>query len=132
MPPVPMGWASRNTGATGTKVVDIADTNGGNAARTALFQVNGQKAAKVSFPPTGSWTTPGTVSVEVSLAKGSSNTLTFSNSPAWTLDFDAIEVCPLPGAKRRPGGRTAVEPLPRHQQHHPQRHRRTAAGLPRR
>jgi hypothetical protein len=84
--------------ATGTKVVDIAYTNGSGAARTALLQVNGQQATKVSFPPTGSWTTPGTVSVEVSLAKGSSNTLTFSNSSAWAPDFDAIEVRSLPGA----------------------------------
>ncbi|MDQ0930641.1 ricin-type beta-trefoil lectin domain protein [Streptomyces turgidiscabies] len=83
---------------TGTKVVDIAYTNGANAARTAVLQVNGQQATTVSFPPTGSWTTPGTVSVEVSLAKGSSNTLKFSNSSAWTPDFDAIEVRPLPGA----------------------------------
>ena len=84
-------------GATGTKVVDIAYTNGGSTARTARLQVNGQPPTTVSFPPTGSWTTPGTVSVEVSLAKGSSNTLTFSNATAWTPDFDAIEVRPLPG-----------------------------------
>jgi hypothetical protein len=84
-------------GATGTKVVDIAYTNGAGTARTARLQVNGQQPTTVSFPPTGSWTTPGTVSVEVSLAKGSSNTLTFSNSTAWTPDFDAIEVRPLPG-----------------------------------
>ncbi|WP_413230276.1 ricin-type beta-trefoil lectin domain protein [Kitasatospora herbaricolor] len=84
--------------ATGTKVIDIAYTNGADAARTAVLQVNGQQATTVSFPPTGSWTTPGTVSVEASLAKGSSNTLTFSNSSAWTPDFDAVEVRPLPGA----------------------------------
>lgn len=82
---------------TGTKVVDIAYVNGDSAARTAVLQVNGQTATKVSFPPTGSWTTPGTVSVEVSLTKGSANTLTFSNSSAWTPDLDAIEVRPLPG-----------------------------------
>ncbi len=82
---------------TGTKVVDIAYTNGDSAARTAVLQVNGQTATKVSFPPTGSWTTPGTVSVEASLAKGSANTLTFSNASAWTPDLDAIEVRPLPG-----------------------------------
>lgn len=46
-----MGWASWSTGATGTKVVDIAFTNGGNAARTALLQVNGPLPATVSFPP---------------------------------------------------------------------------------
>ncbi|MGC9541954.1 hypothetical protein [Streptomyces sp. UG1] len=44
-----------------------------------ILQVNGRQAT-VSFPSTGSWTTPGTVSVAISLARGSSNTLTFSNS----------------------------------------------------
>ncbi|MFI1212163.1 ricin-type beta-trefoil lectin domain protein [Streptomyces sp. NPDC020802] len=82
---------------TGIKVVDIAYTNGDSAARTAVLQVNGQTATKVSFPPTGSWSTPGTVSVEVSLGKGSANTLTFSNGSAWTPDLDAIAVRPLPG-----------------------------------
>ncbi|MCX4911377.1 ricin-type beta-trefoil lectin domain protein [Streptomyces sp. NBC_00878] len=82
---------------TGTKVVDIAYINGDSTARTAVLQVNGQASTKVSFPPTGSWTTTGTVSVEVSLAKGSANTLTFSNASAWTPDLDAIEVRPLPG-----------------------------------
>ncbi|MEW2401162.1 ricin-type beta-trefoil lectin domain protein [Streptomyces sp. NPDC046862] len=84
-------------GATGTKVVDIAYTNGGTATRTALLQVNGQQATTVSFPPTGSWTTPGTVSVQVSLAKGSANTLTFSNPSAWAPDLDAVQVRPQPG-----------------------------------
>ncbi|WP_128376857.1 hypothetical protein [Streptomyces cavernae] len=44
-------WAGRpgTPVATGAKVVDIADTKGGGAARTALFQANGQKAAEVSF-----------------------------------------------------------------------------------
>ncbi|WP_373463637.1 hypothetical protein [Streptomyces canus] len=94
------GASSHNVtaAATGAKVVDIAYTNGTNAARTAVLQVNGQQATTVSFPPTGSWTTPGTVSVEAFLAKGSSNTLKFSNSSAWTPDFDAIEIRPLPGA----------------------------------
>lgn len=82
---------------TGVKVVDIAYTNGESKARTAVLQVNGQQPTTVSFPPTGSWSTPGTVSVEVSLAKGSANTLTFSNASAWTPDLDAIEVRPLPG-----------------------------------
>lgn len=82
---------------TGLKVVDIAYTNGDSTARTAVLQINGQPATTVSFPPTGSWTTPGTVSVEVSLAKGSADTLTFSNSSAWAPDLDAIEVRPLPG-----------------------------------
>ena len=85
-------------GSTGTKTVDIAYTNGSGTARTAVLKVNGQSTTTVSFPPTGSWTNPGTVSVAVSLSKGSSNTLTFSNSSAWAPDLDAIQVRPLPGA----------------------------------
>jgi len=84
-------------GNTGVKVVDIAYVNGDGKPRTAVLQVNGQAATTVSFPPTGSWSTPGTVSAEVSLAKGSANTLTFSNSSAWTPDFDAVKVSDLPG-----------------------------------
>jgi hypothetical protein len=79
-------------------------------------RVKGEQATTVSFPPTGSWTTPGTVSVEVSLAKGSSNTLTFSNPTVRTTDFDTNEVRPLPGPNGAQG--TAVEPLQRHQQQH--------------
>ncbi|MGW1029016.1 ricin-type beta-trefoil lectin domain protein [Streptomyces sp. NPDC002577] len=82
---------------TGTKVIDIAYTNGSNATRTAVLRVNGQNPTTVAFPKTASWTTPGTVSVEVSLGKGSTNTLTFSNATAWAPDFDAIEVRSLPG-----------------------------------
>ncbi|WNM30920.1 ricin-type beta-trefoil lectin domain protein [Streptomyces sp. Li-HN-5-11] len=84
-------------GATGVKVVDIAYVNGDRTARTAQLQVNGQGATAVSFPPTGSWSTPGTISVEVTLAKGSANTLTFSNASAYTPDFDAIQVSDVPG-----------------------------------
>ncbi|MFK4100700.1 RICIN domain-containing protein [Streptomyces sp. NPDC019531] len=82
---------------TGLKVVDIAYTNGASTARTAVLRVNGQTTTTVSFPPTGSWTTPGTVSVAVSLAKGSANTLTFSNASAWAPDLDAIAVRSVPG-----------------------------------
>ncbi|WP_409034228.1 hypothetical protein [Rhodoferax saidenbachensis] len=45
--------------------------NGGSPALT-----DGQQPTMVSFPPTGSWTTPGTVSLMQSLAK-EANTLTF-------------------------------------------------------
>ncbi|WP_145786622.1 ricin-type beta-trefoil lectin domain protein [Kitasatospora atroaurantiaca] len=84
-------------GSTGVKVVDIAYVNGDGKPRTAVLQVNGQTATTVSFPPTGSWSASGTVSVEVSLAKGSANTLTFSNASAWAPDLDAVKVSDLPG-----------------------------------
>lgn len=79
-------------GNTGLKVVDVAYTNTSSAARTATLKVNGQTATTVSFPPTGS--AQGTISLLVSLSKGSANTLTFTNAPT----LGDITVKPLPGA----------------------------------
>jgi hypothetical protein len=83
--------------ATGLAVATIAYTNGEAAARTATLTVNGQLPTVVAFPPTGSWTTQGTVSVIVSLARGNGNTMLFGNPSAWTPDLDAIAIAPLPG-----------------------------------
>ncbi|GLP69440.1 alpha-galactosidase [Streptomyces sp. TUS-ST3] len=79
-------------GSTGIKTVDVAYTNNTSTARSASLKVNGQGATTVSFPPTGP--SPGTISVQVGLSKGSANTLTFTNAPA----LADITVRPLPGA----------------------------------
>lgn len=79
-------------GSTGVKVVDVAYTNNTSSARTATLQVNGQGSTTVSFPPTGS--SQGTISVQVGLSKGSSNTLAFTGAPT----LADITVRPLPGA----------------------------------
>lgn len=84
--------------ATGPAVVNIAYLNGDTTARTATLTVNGQAPTVVAFPSTGSWTTPGTVSVVVSLAKGNTNALVFGNALAFAPDLDGITVLPLPGA----------------------------------
>lgn len=68
-------------GASGVKLADITYANGNSTDRTTTLQVNGQYATTVTLPPTGSSSTYGTVSVLVSLAKGS-NTLTFSSAPS--------------------------------------------------
>ncbi|MEH0573653.1 RICIN domain-containing protein [Streptomyces sp. B21-108] len=78
-------------GSTGLKVVDVAYTNTAATARSATLKVNGQTATTVSFPPTGS--AQGTISLQVSLSKGSANTLTFTNAPT----LADITVNPLPG-----------------------------------
>src|SRR5439155_23939914 len=57
---------------TGLAVATIAYTNGDAVARTATVTTNGQLPTVVAFPSTGSWTTQGTVSVIVSLAKANS------------------------------------------------------------
>ncbi|WP_327319933.1 RICIN domain-containing protein [Streptomyces sp. NBC_01235] len=79
-------------GSTGLKVVDVAYTNTASTARTATLKVNGQTTTTVSFPPTGS--AQGTITLQVALSKGSSNTLAFTNAPT----LADITVKPLPGA----------------------------------
>lgn len=90
-------FRSVSTAASGVKVATIAYINGDSTPRTATLQVNGQVPTVVAFPPTGSWSTPGTVSILIGLAKGSGNTLTFSNSTSYAPDFDAIYVQDIPG-----------------------------------
>jgi hypothetical protein len=82
---------------TGLATATIAYANGDTAVRTATLATNGQNPTIVAFPPTGSWTTPGTVSVIVSLASGSSNAITLANASASAPDLDAIAIAPLPG-----------------------------------
>ncbi|MCD9874560.1 RICIN domain-containing protein [Streptomyces guryensis] len=86
------GFSGVVAGSTGIKVVDVSYTNNTSATRTGTLRVDGQGATTVAFPPTGS--SPGTISVEVGLSKGSANSLTFSGAPP----LDSITVRPLPGA----------------------------------
>lgn len=80
----------------GLQVLTIDYMNGDPAPRFAALHVNGQQSTVVSFPPTGSWSTVGSVSVIVS-ARRAPNSLTFGNATAWTPDFDALTLQPLPG-----------------------------------
>jgi hypothetical protein len=86
-----------NAAAAGVNLATVAYVNGDTAVRTATLQVNGQVPTTVSFPSTGSWSTPGTVSLLLSLAKGSTNTITFSNASGWTPNFDAVAIQPING-----------------------------------
>jgi hypothetical protein len=88
---------SLNAAAAGLNLVTVAYVNGDAVARTATLQVNGQVATSVSFPPTGSWNTPGTVSLLLHLDQGSGNTITLSNASGWAPDFDAVEIQPITG-----------------------------------
>ncbi|WP_433060633.1 ricin-type beta-trefoil lectin domain protein [Dactylosporangium sp. CS-033363] len=87
------GVASANGGWA---VATIAYVNGDATARTATLQVNGRPSTVVAFPPTGSWTSVGIVSVAVPMQPGT-NTLTFANAGAWAPDLDAVEVRALAG-----------------------------------
>jgi hypothetical protein len=105
-------------GDTGLAVANIAYVNGDATTRSATLVVDGQAPTTVAFPPTGSWTTPGTISVIVSLRAGTGNAMTFANASTSAPDIDAIAVSsrsrppargPRPG-RSRSSCRCAPEP----------------------
>lgn len=73
-------------------VADIVYTNGDAVTRTAILAADGVPSTVVAFPPTGSWSTPGTVSVVLTPTKGATNALTWSNPTAPAPDIDAVIV----------------------------------------
>ncbi|WP_200307350.1 RICIN domain-containing protein [Streptomyces adelaidensis] len=77
--------------SSGLKTVDVSYTNNTSTARVGTLTVNGQTSTKVSFPPTGS--SPGNISVAMSLKQGSANTISFSGAPT----LEGIVVRPLAG-----------------------------------
>lgn len=81
-------------GASGVKLANITYTNSGSTTQTATLTVNGQVPTVVAFPPTGG--SSGTVSVLLGLAKGSTNTLTFSSSGTLPT-VTAVAVQGIPG-----------------------------------
>lgn len=59
-------------------------------SRTATVQVNGGAQTTVNFPATASWDTVGTVTVNVAIPTGSSNSVTIANASGWAPDIDRI------------------------------------------
>jgi hypothetical protein len=78
---------------TGIAVATIEYTNPTTAIRTATVQVNGQTPTTIAFPPTG--TAAGTVSMLVSLARGTANTVTITGSGQAP---SAMQVRAIPGS----------------------------------
>jgi alpha-galactosidase len=58
--------------------------------RTAAVQVNGGAATTVTFPATADWNSVGSVTVNVAIPSGSSNTVTIANASGWAPDIDRI------------------------------------------
>ncbi len=94
--------------AAGLKLANIVYRNGDKAARRASLQVNGQIPTVVSFPPTGGKDKMGSVSVMLSLAKGSANTITLSNAGGGAPDFDALLIQDIAGLDAPAGGQPAL------------------------
>jgi hypothetical protein len=99
-----VGYVGNNSGTlqfnnvtvntTHSYVITIWYLNGDAAPRYALLSVNGSPGIPVSFPPTGSFQTVGSVQTTITLNAGSNNTLTFYNpiTGNWAPDFDWIGV----------------------------------------
>ena len=78
-----------NVASSGTYQMTIAYLDG--AGRQATISVNGGAPQTVSFTPTGSFDTVGTVTLPLQLTAGN-NTIEFANPTAYAPDFDRIIV----------------------------------------
>jgi Alpha galactosidase A/NPCBM-associated, NEW3 domain of alpha-galactosidase/Alpha galactosidase C-terminal beta sandwich domain/Carbohydrate binding module (family 35) len=82
-----------NAPTAGTYQVTVAYLDG--SGRQAQISVNGAAPQTVSFTPTGSFSTVGTVTLPLQLAAGA-NTIEFANPAAYAPDFDRIIVPAAP------------------------------------
>jgi hypothetical protein len=81
--------------SAGTYQVTIAYCDGSATGRQATVSVNGGAAQTLSFTPTGSFTTVGTMTVALPLSAGT-NTIEFANGAAYAPDFDRLIVASAP------------------------------------
>ncbi|MBM7569234.1 fibronectin type III domain-containing protein [Paenibacillus sacheonensis] len=77
--------------STGSYTLKVYYLNGDPAARTSLMSVNGGAPVTVTFAPTGSWTTVGSVNVTVALNAGSNSVKFYHNAGSYAPDFDKLE-----------------------------------------
>ena len=82
--------------SAGTYQVTIAYLDGSATGRQAQISVDGGAPQTVSFTPTGSFSTVGTMTVPLQLTAGS-NTIEFGNPSDFAPDFDRIVVADSPG-----------------------------------
>jgi len=81
--------------SAGTYQVTIAYCDGSATGRQATISVNGGPAQTLSFTPTGSFTTVGTMTVSLPLTAGA-NTIELANPSDYAPDFDRIIVADAP------------------------------------
>ena len=81
--------------SAGTYDVTIAYCDGSATGRQATVSVNGGTPQTLSFTPTGSFSTVGTMTVPLQLSSGT-NTIEFADPSAYTPDFDRIIVAGNP------------------------------------
>jgi hypothetical protein len=76
----------------GTKTLSIRYANGGSTARTGTISVNGGTATNIAFAPTGGWATWATMTVNITLADASTNTIRFASTGNDLGNIDEITV----------------------------------------
>jgi Alpha galactosidase A/Alpha galactosidase C-terminal beta sandwich domain/Carbohydrate binding module (family 35) len=72
-------------------LIEYCDGSSGDTGRSATITVNGVVVQTIVFTPTGSFSTPGTVTAYLPLKSGS-NTVEFSDASAYAPDFNGITV----------------------------------------
>ena len=72
-------------------LIEYCDGSSGDTGRSATITVNGVVVQTIVFTPTGSFTTPGTITAYLPLDAGS-NTVEFSDASAYAPDFNDITV----------------------------------------
>ena len=70
-------------------LIEYCDGTSGDTGRSATITVNGLVVQTIVFTPTGSFSTPGTVTAYLPLKTGS-NTVEFSDASAYAPDFNGI------------------------------------------
>ena len=75
----------------GSYQVAIGYCDGSTTGRQAVVSVNGGAGQTLTFTPTGSFSTPGTMTVTLTLVAGT-NTIQFGNPTAYAPDFDKISI----------------------------------------
>ena len=86
-----LNGVSASSAGTYPVLIEYCDGSSGDTGRSATITVNGVVVQTVVFTPTGSFSTPGTVTVYLPLNAGS-NTVEFSDASAYAPDFNGITV----------------------------------------
>jgi Alpha galactosidase A/Alpha galactosidase C-terminal beta sandwich domain/Carbohydrate binding module (family 35) len=86
-----LGGVSASSAGVYPVQIEYCDGSSGSTGRSATITVNGVAVQTIMFTPTGSFSTPGTVTAYLPLAAGS-NTVEFSDASAYAPDFNGITV----------------------------------------
>ena len=86
-------WTVTGVPSDGDYVLQVRYANGGTPTRTLTASANGSAAGTLTFPPTGSWDTWGTVSIPVRLPAGTDTiTTTCAEDDGCNVNLDSVAI----------------------------------------